>query len=305
MLDSGDAFFKADILPNNTREADILKAETILSGYERIGYDCINVGGFDFANGKEFLFGLQNTSKISFISANIVDTETAQPVFDPYVIVERQGMKIGIMGLSDHLPAHVEGLGVDDVFSSGKRYLAEVEQKSDITIILANVDRKITKDLRKHFPSANYIFLSKTRSRTQPGNIQPEGPMIYSTGIQGKYLAKVDVSFRNGNEPILYTSPKNAELERINRRLKNLQKRNPETPLEELYAGQPNVLNIVNEYRAKKEMIESELSDAANTSEYQLMDLSRKVESDPGLLAIVNDVLAACDELTGKTKSSG
>jgi len=305
VLDSGDAFFKADILPNNTREADILKAETILSGYERIGYDCINVGGFDFANGKEFLFGLQNTSKISFISANIVDTETAQPVFDPYVIVERQGMKIGIMGLSDHLPAHVEGLGVDDVFSSGKRYLAEVEQKSDITIILANVDRKITKDLRKHFPSANYIFLSKTRSRTQPGNIQPEGPMIYSTGIQGKYLAKVDVSFRNGNEPILYTSPKNAELERINRRLKNLQKRNPETPLEELYAGQPNVLNIVNEYRAKKEMIESELSDAANTSEYQLMDLSRKVESDPGLLAIVNDVLAACDELTGKTKSSG
>lgn len=305
MLDSGDAFFKADILPNNTREADILKAETILSGYERIGYDCINVGGFDFANGKEFLFGLQNTSKIPFISANIVDTETAQPVFDPYVIVERQGMKIGIMGLSDHLPAHVEGLGVDDVFSSGKRYLAEVEQKSDITIILANVDRKITKDLRKHFPSANYIFLSKTRSRTQPGNIQPEGPMIYSTGIQGKYLAKVDVSFRNGNEPILYTSPKNAELERINRRLKNLQKRNPETPLEELYAGQPNVLNIVNEYRAKKEMIESELSDAANTSEYQLMDLSRKVESDPGLLAIVNDVLAACDELTGKTKSSG
>jgi len=305
VLDSGDAFFKADILPNNTREADILKAETILSGYERIGYDCINVGGFDFANGKEFLFGLQNTSKIPFISANIVDTETAQPVFDPYVIVERQGMKIGIMGLSDHLPAHVEGLGVDDVFSSGKRYLAEVEQKSDITIILANVDRKITKDLRKHFPSANYIFLSKTRSRTQPGNIQPEGPMIYSTGIQGKYLAKVDVSFRNGNEPILYTSPKNAELERINRRLKNLQKRNPETPLEELYAGQPNVLNIVNEYRAKKEMIESELSDAANTSEYQLMDLSRKVESDPGLLAIVNDVLAACDELTGKTKSSG
>ena len=214
-------------------------------------------------------------------------------------------MKIGIVGLSDHLPAHVEGLGVDDVFSSGKRYLAEVEQKSDITIILANIDRKITKDLRKHFPSANYIFLSKTRSRTQPGNIQPEGPMIYSTGIQGKYLAKVDVSFRNGNEPILYTSPKNAELERINRRLKNLQKRNPETPLEELYAGQPNVLNIVNEYRAKKEMIESELSDAANTSEYQLMDLSRKVESDPGLLAIVNDVLAACDELTGKTKSSG
>jgi 2',3'-cyclic-nucleotide 2'-phosphodiesterase (5'-nucleotidase family) len=305
VLDSGDAFFKADILPNNTREADILKAETILSGYERIGYDCINVGGFDFANGKEFLFGLQNTSKIPFISANIVDTETAQPVFDPYVIVERQGMKIGIVGLSDHLPAHVEGLGVDDVFSSGKRYLAEVEQKSDITIILANVDRKITKDLRKHFPSANYIFLSKTRSRTQPGNIQPEGPMIYSTGIQGKYLAKVDVSFRNGNEPILYTSPKNAELERINRRLKNLQKRNPETPLEELYAGQPNVLNIVNEYRAKKEMIESELSDAANTSEYQLMDLSRKVESDPGLLAIVNDVLAACDELTGKTKSSG
>lgn len=305
MLDSGDAFFKANILPKNTRDADILKAETIIDGYGRIGYDCINVGGYDFANGKEFLFELRDASDIPFISANIIDKETAKPVFDPYIIFERQSIKIGVIGLADHLPPHVEGLGVDDVFSSGKRYLEEVEKKTDITIILANVDRKITKNLRQNFPTADYIFLSKTRSRTQPSTAQPAGPMIYSSGIQGKYLAQVDVSFHDQNESITYVSPKNAELEMISRRLNNLQKRDPKTPLEELYAGQPNVLNIVKEYRTKKEVIESELSASLNRSDFKLVDLSRKVESDPDLLAIVDDVLAACDKLTGKAKSSG
>ncbi len=304
VLDSGDAFFKSDVLPNNTREADILKARTILDGYTRIGYDCINVGGFDFANGKDFLLGLQDSSSIPFISANIVSKETAELLFEPYTILERAGVKIGVIGLVDHLPPHIENFGVDDVFSAGKRYLAEVETKSDITVILANVDRKITKNLRQNFPTADYIFLSKTRSRTQPSTAQPAGPMIYSSGIQGKYLAQVSISFNKKDESIVYVSPKKAELEQINRRLKNLQKRDPNKSLEDLYAGQPNVLNIISEYSSKKEIIEAEIAGASNTSEFELLDLSREVESDPELLAIVDDILETCSKLTKKTQSS-
>lgn len=281
-----------------------MKAQTILDGYSRIGYDCINVGGFDFANGKDFLLGLHQSSNIPFISANIVHKETAELVFDPYTILECAGVKIGIIGLADHLPPHIEDFGVDDVFSAGKRYLAEVETKADITVILANVDRKITKNLRQNFPTADYIFLSKTRSRTQPTTAQPAGPMIYSSGIQGKYLAQVSISFNKRDESIVYASPKKAELEQINRRLRNLQKRDPEKSLEELYAGQPNVLNIISEYASKKEIIEAELAAASNTSDFELLDLSRKIESDPELLAIVDGILETCTKLTQKAQSS-
>ena len=165
-------------------------------------------------------------------------------------------------------------------------------------------NRKITKNLRQNFPTADYIFLSKTRSRTQPTTAQPAGPMIYSSGIQGKYLAQVSISFNKRDESIVYASPKKAELEKINRRLRNLQKRDPEKSLEELYAGQPNVLNIISEYASKKEIIEAELAAASNTSDFELLDLSRKIESDPELLAIVDGILETCTKLTQKAQSS-
>ncbi|MBT3216683.1 MAG: hypothetical protein HOD97_03425 [Candidatus Marinimicrobia bacterium] len=292
-------------MPRNTRDADILKARTIMDGYDRIGYDCINVGGFDFANGKDFLLTLGQSSNIPFISANIVEKETANLIFEPYIILDRDGIKIAVIGLTDHLPPHIDDLGINDVFTAGKRYLKEVESKADIAIILANVDRKITAKLRENFPTADYIFLSKTRSRTQPSVNQPSGPMIYSTGIQGKYIAQISLSFNNRDEAIVNTSPKVGELGLINRRLENLQKRDPDKSLKELYAGQPNVLSIITEYNVKKQLIQAELDNANNTSEYALVDLNRKIKSDPELLTIVDGILETCSELTKKNQSSG
>ena len=101
------------------------------------------------------------------------------------------------------------------------------------------------------------------------------------------------------------TSPKVGELGLINRRLENLQKRDPDKSLKELYAGQPNVLSIITEYNVKKQLIQAELDNANNTSEYALVDLNRKIKSDPELLTIVDGILETCSELTKKNQSSG
>ena len=50
----------------------------------------------------------------------------------------------------------------------------------------------------------------------------------------------------------------------------------------------------------KKQLIQAELDNANNTSEYALVDLNRKIKSDPELLTIVDGILETCSELTKK-----
>lgn len=297
-MDAGDAFFKSHVLPNNTREADILKAETILNGYKTIGYACINVGGFDFANGTDFLNNLRESTDIPFISANIVNKVTGETVFDPHVILQSGNVKIGFVGLADFIPAHIEDLEVRDLLEVGQNKITELRDRVEVLIVLANADRKLRKEIQEKFSVADYVFISKDRSRSRPEMEQTGETLIYSCGIQGKYLAEVNLSFTKSGEKILDLTAQNAKLKIVNRRLGNLQRRDPQKPLREIYAGQPNILTMVDQYEAEKKTIEAQLTLAANKSEFKLIPLDKKVTSEPELLATVDKVLAECTVLT-------
>ena len=49
ILDAGDTFFASAVLAPQNAEGDKKQAEGILQGYEKIGCDALNIGGFDLA----------------------------------------------------------------------------------------------------------------------------------------------------------------------------------------------------------------------------------------------------------------
>ena len=49
------------------KEADILRAEAVINGYESIGCDVVNVGGFDMAAGMDYLQQVVDSTDIPFI----------------------------------------------------------------------------------------------------------------------------------------------------------------------------------------------------------------------------------------------
>ncbi|MBM4341196.1 MAG: hypothetical protein FJ110_16830 [Deltaproteobacteria bacterium] len=99
VLDGGDALIATFFSRESEREKARKRAEFVLSIYEKMGYDVMNIGDTDLGLGIEYLKTLQKKTKIPFISANLKDIKTGKTIFKPYLIREIKGIKVGILGL--------------------------------------------------------------------------------------------------------------------------------------------------------------------------------------------------------------
>ena len=301
ILDAGDTFFASAVLAPQNAEGDKKQAEGILQGYEKIGCDALNIGGFDLAAGKEYLLSLTEGSAIPFISANLTDTED-NLLFPAYTIVENNGFKVGVIGVSDLIPAHIIDVKKRPYVETANMLIAEIESQVDFVVLLANVQRKQIKGLAQNFPGADYIFISRDSQRSRPESKQPEGgPYMYSSGIQGKYLTVVEISLQDPSLPIVDISTAKGKISSINRRLKKLQEKDPNRTIEEIYADKPNVLKLIADYRQQLVKYETIMADAVNTTNYESIALSKSVGEDAELLAFVDETLATCNALRKKT----
>ena len=62
-------------------------------------YDAAAVGNHDIEAGHDVYDALVDEFKFPWLAANAVDTEENKPYFEPYMILERKGIKIAILGL--------------------------------------------------------------------------------------------------------------------------------------------------------------------------------------------------------------
>lgn len=106
LLDGGDMF-------QGTMISNQFEGATVVRAMERLGYAAAAVGNHEFdygadgaeAEGKDPLGALKARGKqasFPFLTANLVSKETGEVVdwegFAPYTIIEREGVKIGIIG---------------------------------------------------------------------------------------------------------------------------------------------------------------------------------------------------------------
>ena len=173
ILDAGDLLFSAAILVGGNEQADKLRANAILKGYERIGCHAVNVGGFDLAAGTAFLQQIVDSTEIPFISANIIDAKSRELLFPPHHIITEGGVTIGVIGLTNLIPTHINDVKVSDFIKTGEAQIAKLKPQVDIIVVLANVNRNMNKAMNAAFADADYIFLSRNTVRTRPGTKQP------------------------------------------------------------------------------------------------------------------------------------
>jgi hypothetical protein len=68
-----------------------------------------------------------------------------------------------------------------------------------------------------------------------------------------------------------------------------------------LYAGQANVLKIIEQNRNKLKESEAAIKSAQNTLKFETISLNNKIQDNPELLAFVDESLATCSSLKPKT----
>ena len=298
ILDAGDLFFTTPDLHDSNRVSEKYRASVILMGYEQIGCDAINVGQYEFGGGEEFLLETAGTTQIPFISANLINTQTNQLLFNPYIIIEREGLKIAVIGLTNLLPKTIKNIRADNFITAGKSMIKKVKDKVDIIVMLVNANRTDQKTLTTEFKEANLIFTSGSTSLTRPMMNQPEkGPYLFSTGRESRYINVTDISLKNKTDPIFNISFLEASQQYNQRKLDRLQDTFPDQTLEDAYKGQGNILSLIEKSRTSIIQADVQLKEAVNTLIFKNVALDSKIIDDQEVLEFVSTSLATCNQL--------
>ena len=265
ILDAGDLFFSTPTLHDSIRSSESYRASAIIKGYGQIGCDAINVGHYELANGLPFLLDITQSTSIPFISANLKDATTGKLLFEPYIILRRSDLKIGIIGLTDLASDSIPELVVDDYIVAGQEFISKIKKKVDVVVMLVNSDRSTYKDLPTHFLDADLIYTSGSSSLTRPMMRQlVDGPYLYSSGREGRYLNVTELNIKNKSYPVTNVSYLE---EKITARRKN----------------------IVQTRKA--------LKSAVNTLHFENIPMGKEIIDDENMISFVNETLSKCSEL--------
>jgi len=299
ILDAGDALFESNIIMKQNLAASKFKAKSLIDGYEVIGYEAVNVGGFDLSAGYEFLKTISDSTSIPFVSANLFDKKSGKRVFEPYIIIERPPFKVGIIGVTNLLPEKVTELAMENYLQVGKSFIDKLKRKADIIVMLVNAEKKERSKIKKEFADADYIFLSREIQKTRQSQAQGAAPLIYSPGKQGKYLAVIDLTIVNLDSPLVDVSYFKKKVKNAETRIANYKKKEPEKSFEKIYANQPNILRNIDVLRQQKQAAYNQLNRAINQSEFKLVSMDKKIGDDLDMLAFIDHVFKKENEIKG------
>jgi len=310
VLDAGDMFYSTNKINNNNIKSEKHRCATMLQAYNKIGYDGINIGNYELLTGIKYLIDLQNKyPSLSFLSANIKSKSTNEFIFNPYKIVKRGSLDIGVIGVTNMVPDTMNTIKVDDYIKAGNDQINKIKDQVDIVVMLVNSDRSTHNSLPDKFKNADYIFLSGSTNRTSSSTIQKNGgPFMYSNGKQGKHLTIIDLELNDSSSEIIDVSTFERKIKQLNNRLKRLQKKDPNKELEDIYANQEKILNMIKQYRKELVSADSSLNKAVNKTKFTSFALNRKIKDDPELLTLVNSAIETCNSLDlskGKSNSNG
>lgn len=292
ILDAGDALFARPQYSLLNLPSVKYKAKAFLEGYEKIGCNALNIGEYDLSAGYDFLKSLEQNSIIPFISANLRVKETGDLAFKPFVIIKRNKLKIGIIGVTDYLSQAVAKLRKDNYLETGQKYINELRDEVDILVMLVNGRMNQKNMILESFKEADYIYLSRTVSNTRSTIPQKDGyPIFYTIGLNGKHLIEVKTTIKDNKKPITDVSSYDTRLSNVVRQLIRLKTTVGEQTIEEKYADKPQVLAQIEYYEKQVKELENNLSKVVNKSEIKIVAMPINIEFDEEMQSFIDNVL--------------
>ncbi len=136
LFDTGDMF--TGMISNLTR------GEALMEMMRAMDYDALAIGNHEFDYGAENFSRQMNRVPFPSLGANIFYKGTRHPYARPYVIVERNGMRLGVIGIigedarSVALPSGITDLEFLDPIPVVRELVKELRPQVDLIVVLAH-----------------------------------------------------------------------------------------------------------------------------------------------------------------------
>jgi 5'-nucleotidase / UDP-sugar diphosphatase len=170
----------------------------------RMGYDVSCPGNHDLDISQENLIRLTKVASFPSLSANLVNTRGEFPVNNkPYAIVERGGVKVGLIGLmSQDLYGLVNqnnlvGIKVLSPVETAKKYIAELRPKVDLLVAITHQGVDDDSVLAQEASGLDIIIGGHSHTRLKTPKMVNNVPIV-QTGSNSENLGLLDVTLENG-----------------------------------------------------------------------------------------------------------
>lgn len=170
----------------------------------RLGFDLSTLGNHEFDSGLIGLRDMLDVADFNFVCANVQTDSGARLNLKPYHIFERDGVKIGVIGLvqlgtggiPDVHPDNVKGMKFNEPFKAVRDY-AYLREKCDILILLTHLGFEDDLKLAKLFPEADAIIGGHSHTRADK-ETRENGVLITQTENKVKYITRLSFDVENG-----------------------------------------------------------------------------------------------------------
>jgi 2',3'-cyclic-nucleotide 2'-phosphodiesterase/3'-nucleotidase len=182
-----------------------------------MGYDAAAVGNHDIEPGHEVYDRLVNEFAFPWMAANAIKNSDGKSYFQPYTIIEKEGVKIAVIGfvtpaIPEWLPEKIwSGMHFEELEASAKKWMAIIKEKEQPDIVIgllhsgmgdlededSGVKENAAWQVAKNVPGFDLIVCGHDHQETIKWveNIDNQKVLIVNPKSKAQFLADVAVRF--------------------------------------------------------------------------------------------------------------
>ncbi|MDM0490266.1 multifunctional 2',3'-cyclic-nucleotide 2'-phosphodiesterase/3'-nucleotidase/5'-nucleotidase [Clostridium perfringens] len=201
--------------------SNLLKGEPVTAMLKEMGLEFSAVGNHEFDWGYEHIPDWAKAGEFDFLASNIYEKETGEPVewAKPYGVVEREGKKVGFIGLATPetayktKPDNVAHLEFKDPVEATKIWVnyLENEEKVDAVVVLSHLGSEQNRETGEitgeivevaEVPGVDAIISAHSHQKVE-GKVN--GVPVIQAYKNGRNLGYVNLKFDDKNELVVTT----------------------------------------------------------------------------------------------------
>jgi 2',3'-cyclic-nucleotide 2'-phosphodiesterase (5'-nucleotidase family) len=222
LLDSGDTI-QGTPLEYIHNKRNNTPPDPMMLSMNALKYDAMAIGNHEYNFGRAVLEKARREANFPWLSANTYKSGTNETAYDPYIVKEVNGVRVGILGLTTpgipnwENPQNYSGLEFHETVGEAKKWVPVLREKERVDLVVISMHMGIEEDLKtgeqnpSNVPNENAAV---TIAREVPGvdvilmgHTHREVPSLFINGVLltqanywGKHLARVDVYLEKSGE---------------------------------------------------------------------------------------------------------
>ncbi len=160
LVDSGDTIQGSPLEYYHNRKNNT-PPDPMMLAMNALRFDAMTVGNHEYNFGLEILNKARREAKFPWISANSYKKGSGESAYDPYIIREFGGVRVGVLGLTTPAipgwenPPNYAGLEFRETVVEARKWVPVLREKEHADLVVAAVHMGLEEDLRtgESFPS--------------------------------------------------------------------------------------------------------------------------------------------------------